>query len=515
MHIPYLPFLIGLLVLMLTTGCSQKPGEWMPLFDGTTLHGWRANEAAGTFGVEDGVILVSGPRSHLFYEGPVHGADFKNFEFEAEVMSEPGANSGVFFHTAFQDAGWPAQGFEVQVNNSHVGEGNYRERKMTGSLYGIRNQYKALVKDREWFRLRIRVEDRRVQVWVNDTVTVDYVEPVPPVDQPGDAAGRKIGHGTFALQGHDPGSTARFRNLRVRTLPATLKTPDTLLPVADDTYRKLLDLNRANVPVVDFHTHLKGTLTLQQALEKSRADGIYLGLAVNGGKGFPIETDEGIEEFRKRMEGQPLFIAMQAEGREWLQLFTPEAVAKFDYVFTDSMTWTDNSGKRMRLWMKDEVGEIKDPEAFMDTLVERTESILRQEPIDIYVNPTFLPAVIAGDYDKLWTDDRIRSVVTAAKEAQVAIEINNRYRIPSERFLRVARDEGVLFTCGTNNGGAEDLGRMEYCLEMVEKLGLKWQHFWVPGIYGQKAVLRKPWPKRVADARLGRMADAVIASRIP
>jgi hypothetical protein len=486
----------------------------MPLFDGATLQGWRANEAPDTFRVEDGAIVVSGPRSHLFYEGAVHGADFKNFEFEAEVMTAPGANSGVFFHTAFQDAGWPAQGFEVQINNSHVGEGNYRERKMTGSLYGVRNQYKALVKDNEWFRLRILVEDRQVRVWVNDTITVDYVEPVPPVHQPGDAAGRKLGHGAFALQGHDPGSTTRFRNLRVRTLPATLKTPETMLPVVDDTYRQLLELSRVNLPLVDFHTHLKGGLTLEQALAKSRADGIYLGLAVNGGKGFPIETDAGVEDFRKSMEGQPIFIAMQAEGREWLQLFTPEAVAKFDYVFTDSMTWTDDNGKRMRLWMKDEVGDIPDPQAFMETLVRRTEGILRNEPIDIYVNPTFLPDVIAKDYESLWTEARVRRVVAAAKDAQVAIEINNRYRIPSERFLRIARDEGILFTCGTNNGGAEDLGRMEYCLDMIRKLDLKWQHFWVPGSYGQKAVLRKPWPKRTASSPEDR-TRAAVAFRIP
>ena len=494
----FVPSLVALALFLILSGCASAPGEWLPLFDGSTLQGWRANENPETFRVEDGAIVASGPRSHLFYEGAVHGADFKNFEFEAEVLARPGANSGVFFHTAFQDDGWPSQGFEVQVNHSHVGTGSYRERKMTGSLYGVRNQYKSLANDDEWFTLNIRVEDRRVQVRVNGTLTVDYVEPVPPVEQPGDAAGRKIGNGTFALQGHDPSSTAYFRKLRVRTLPATLKTPEALLPEVDDTYRTILALSRANVPVVDFHTHLKGTLTLEQALEKSRADGIYLGLAVNGGKGFPIETDEGIEAFRKSMEGQPVFIAMQAEGREWLDLFSPEAAAKFDYVFTDSMTWTDDSGKRMRLWIADEVGEIANPQAFMDTLVKRTENILSTEPIDIYVNPTFLPDVLAADYETLWTEPRIRRVVNAARQAQVAIEINNRYQIPSERFLRIAKDEGVLFTCGTNNGGAEDLGRMEYCLEMIEKLDLQWQNFWVPGVYGEKAVLRKPWPGKNA-----------------
>ena len=121
------------------------------------------------------------------------------------------------------------------------------------------------------------------------------------------------------------------------------------------------------------------------------------GLAVNCGKGFPVETDEGALEFLKKMERQPVFIGMQAEGREWMDMFSPEVRAQFDYVFTDSMTFTDHRGERTRLWMPDEV-EVGDKQACMDMLVEKTVGILENEPIDIYVNPTFLPEVIAGDY---------------------------------------------------------------------------------------------------------------------
>jgi len=37
-------------------------------------------------------------------------------------------------------------------------------------------------------------------------------------------------------------------------------------------------------------------------------------------------------------------------------------------------------------------------------LVEKTVEILENEPIDIYVNPTFPPEVIADVYDRLWTE---------------------------------------------------------------------------------------------------------------
>jgi histidinol phosphatase-like PHP family hydrolase len=204
------------------------------------------------------------------------------------------------------------------------------------------------------------------------------------------------------------------------------------------------------------------------------------GLAVNCGKGFPVETDEGALEFLKEMEGQPVFIGMQAEGREWVDMFSPEVRAQFDYVFTDSMTFTDHRGNRTRLWMPDEV-EVGDEQAFMDMLVEKTVGILENEPIDIYVNPTFLPEVIAGDYDRLWTEKRMKAVIDAAVANHIAIEIGARYKLPSERFLRMAKEAGAKFTFGTNNTGADDLGDWSYPLEMQRSLELGWQDMFVPG----------------------------------
>jgi len=450
---------------------------WAPLFDGKSLKGWKAN-APGSFRVEDGAIVADGPRSHLFYTGPVRGADFKNFELRAEVMTRPGANSGVYFHSAWVDSGWPAaRGFEVQVNNTHRGEGNYLERKKTGSLYGVRNVYKAFAKDGEWFPLHIAVRGKQVQVRVNGLLVVDYVEPDPPV-LAGGATGQVLGHGAFALQCHDPGSKARFRNILVKPLPDDTPTPPGPRPVVDDVYRQIVELGARNYPMVDYHVHLKGGWTLEQALADSRRTGIQYGIAVNCGVGFPITNDAGIAQFLESMRGQPCFVAMQAEGREWVKMFSREAAAKFDYVFTDSMTWSDDNGRRMRLWIPEEVGAIPDPQAFMDLLVRRTVGVLA-EPIDIYVNPTFLPDVIARDYDRLWTPQRMERVVEALARHGVALEINNRYRIPSPAFIRMAKQAGVKFAFGTNNVDA-NLGRSEYGLQMVKECGLTWRDMFVP-----------------------------------
>ena len=179
--------------------------------------------------------------------------------------------------------------------------------------------------------------------------------------------------------------------------------------------------------------------------------------------------------------------------REWRKLFSPAAVARFDYVFTDSMTFFDQDGKRTRLWLKDEV-TVGDKQAFMDMLVARTLAILNEEPIDIYVNPTFIPDVIAAQYDTLWTPVRLNRIIEAAAKNGVAIEISSRYRLPKAPFIRAAKKAGVKFTLGTNNGD-HNLGRDEYSLQMVQQCGLTWEDMWMPKPEGQKPIQVKKLKK--------------------
>lgn len=246
---------------------------------------------------------------------------------------------------------------------------------------------------------------------------------------------------------------------------------------------------------VDYHVHPKGGLSVEDALRRSRESGIYYGLAINGGLGQPAPDDAGAEAFLKELAGKPVYTAFQAEGREWVGLFSNATLAKFDYIFTDGMTWSDDAGRRMRLWMPNEVGAIADPQRFMDMLVDRTVGIVTREPIDIYVNSTYIPDQLTAQYDALWTPARMKRVVDALASSGVAMEINNRRRIPSAAFIRMAREAGVKFACGTNNAGADDLGRNEYCAEMIKACDLRPEHFWTPAPEGRKAIQRKPLPR--------------------
>jgi len=462
---------------MLLLGCYAQTDEWITLFDGETLEGWTASENTDSWKIKDGALITAGERSHLFYSGDVLDHNFKNFEFSVDVKTQPEANSGIYIHTKLQEEGWPYDGYECQVLNSS-GEGSYVEHKMTGSIYAIRNVWKSVTPDNEWFNYRIKVQGKTIQTFINGALAAEYTEP-DEVYRPESFAGRLLSTGTFAFQCHDPGSVVAYKNIKVKPLADDLPTPGT--PPEDLEFEaQIVKLASDNFPLIDLHTHLKGGLIREEALAHARSYGYTYGIAVNCGIKMGFETEEELLNYLDTFEPTPFaWHAMQAEGREWLELFSDESRERFDYVFTDAMTWTNDNGKRMRLWIPSET-EVGDPQDFMDQLVDRIVGIVTNEPINIYVNPTYLPVDIADRYDELWTDARIDQVVKALVESGVALEINNRNRIPSATFIKKAKEAGVKFTIGTNNGGANDLGRMDYAIQIIGECGLTPQDMWIP-----------------------------------
>ena len=242
--------------------------------------------------------------------------------------------------------------------------------------------------------------------------------------------------------------------------------------------QKISELKEAGYDIVDYHGHLKGGLTMEQLLEHSKKTGISYGVAFNAGLGFPITDDSTLVATLEQYKDYPVYLAMQAEGREWVTMFKEENIKKFDYVFTDAMTWTDRKGRRMRLWMPEEVF-VDDKDDFMDQLVRKIVGVMENEPIDLYVNSTFIPVVLQDEYDALWTESRMDAVINAAVANDVAIEINARYKIPSATFIKRAKAAGVKFSLGTNNVGNE-LGTLDYSLQMIEECGLKPGDFFKP-----------------------------------
>jgi hypothetical protein len=218
-------------------GAAEGGGEegWVQLFNGKDLTGWKIHprpspdiaavipqekegKVVGYQGrlkdgtvvplwrVEDGLLIGSGPASHLFSER----GDYRDFRYRVEAMVNDGGNSGQYFRTEFGPR-FP-KGYEAQINATH------RDRIRTGSLFFPRIP-EVLVRDQaphkpgEWFMQEVTARGNHLVVAVNGKKTVDWKDPQST-----------YARGYFALQGHDPGTVVKFRKIEVLELPP-LKVP--------------------------------------------------------------------------------------------------------------------------------------------------------------------------------------------------------------------------------------------------------------------------------------------------
>jgi len=174
---------------------------WISLFNGKDLTGWKISDG-GEWKVVEGEIVTPPKVSHLFTD-----KEFKNFEYKVDAKTEPGSNSGLYFHTKFE-GGFPKTGFEVQVNQTHG------DPVKSGSLYNLVKLYSSPVKDGEWYTYHIIVKGKTIQVFINDKKLYEYVE-LPGVT----GVTNKLNQGSFAIQAHDPKSVVHYKNIKVKPLP--------------------------------------------------------------------------------------------------------------------------------------------------------------------------------------------------------------------------------------------------------------------------------------------------------
>ncbi|MCW5982784.1 MAG: DUF1080 domain-containing protein [Bryobacteraceae bacterium] len=169
--------------------------DWITMFNGKNLDGWKASERPESWKVEDGAIVGRGEVSHLFYMERQCG----DCEFMAEVKIADKANSGMYFRTAF-GPGFP-KGYEAQVNSTHT------DWKRTGSLYDFVNVKEQLVPPDTWFTQHIIAKGNHIVIKVNGKTTVDFVDEKNTYTK-----------GYLALQQHDPKSVVYYRNLKMKPL---------------------------------------------------------------------------------------------------------------------------------------------------------------------------------------------------------------------------------------------------------------------------------------------------------
>ena len=219
---------------------------WVELFDGRSLQGWRPSENKSSWKVVNGQLAADGPRSHLFYAGPVRGANFRNFELEVDVPGAAGLQLRGLLPHGVPGEGFSAEGLRSPDRQHRDGESGYMERKKTGSLYGIRNIYKQFIPDDQWFKIYVagaREERAGAAEW-------DAGGGLRRTDPAGDSGRRRArsGSSTAARSRCSATTTARMLSSAAFVFarcPTICPRPGGPAPVVDDDFRQIINIGPA------------------------------------------------------------------------------------------------------------------------------------------------------------------------------------------------------------------------------------------------------------------------------
>ncbi|MEP7323695.1 MAG: family 16 glycoside hydrolase [Saprospiraceae bacterium] len=402
---------------------SSTSSEWIELYNGKDFTGWKAaTEHDSTWTIADGVMQAFGDRCHLFYTGDQLKDGFKNFELIAQIKTHKLANSGIYFHTQYQAEGWPSKGFEIQVNNSHIGGGDYIEFKKTGSLYSVRNIYQTFTPDSVWYETRALVEGKHVQIWVDGMKIVDYIEPENPLMHGLDSA-HIIGMGTFALQGHDVKSKTQYKSIKVRRLPDDAGKDVGPAPVMMPWYDTMKVLQGRQFAFIDLNTH--STLSIDSLMSD------YYGYGINVSV---LKAPSSAGELSS-LSKQPVFKGLLVNTKDIKEI---NPATKSDYTIGVSTT-----------------------------LKEATE-LLNSGKINIW-----------SHHGEPLTAKNTGALIALAKKNNIAIEIDNEAKTPSMDVIAMAKSKGCRFTFA-NLVPSSKLEKSTYVFDVIKDIKLAYKDEWVP-----------------------------------
>lgn len=223
-------------------------------------------------------------------------------------------------------------------------------------------------------------------------------------------------------------------------------------------------------PLVDYHVHLSNELTIEKAIELAQKRNIKLGIVQHPGEYFGMKTDKQLAAYINNLRKYPVYVGLQPIYPGWAKNFSNALIEQLDYVLMDGIIIPSENGGWDYTWQVDYY--VENTESFMDRYMKHVTNILRNEPINIFAWPTFLPMAISKDYHKLWTNKRMDTIIQLAKNRNIAIEINEIAHVPDSRFITKAKKEGLKFTFGTDARN-DNAGRFNYCLQIVKECGLK------------------------------------------
>ena len=256
-------------------------------------------------------------------------------------------------------------------------------------------------------------------------------------------------------------------------------TPDFRYPKNDVTEALRAECKARGITITDWHLHIRGGMTPEMAAAREQASGILSSAMENHGREWNIHENAQLAAFAAaaRKVNPKMPVGTQVNDRDWFRQIDAATRAQLDYVLADTMIMGKlPDGRDRRLWLIKDISEIGDPEKWMERYMAHNLQVL-DEPISILANPTYLPTCIAGEYDRLWTEDRMRKVIAKAVEKGIALEIQAESPFPRAKFLKLAKKMGAKFSFGTNNFNPKpkDLSRW---LEVIDWLDLTGDDIW-------------------------------------
>lgn len=247
-------------------------------------------------------------------------------------------------------------------------------------------------------------------------------------------------------------------------------------PVAGETLRTPASPGPDELPLVDLHVHLTREFPIERMVKLAEERNATFGIVEHPAP-WAIKDDTDLRRHIEALRQYPVYVGLQPMEPGWDQRFSAEALARLDYVLMDPQSIPLPNGGFQRIWELQTY--VEDTEEFMARYMAHCLHVLEREPIQIFGWPLFLPVCIARDYYSLWTPERMQAIVSAARARSIAIEINDMSHTPDERFIRMAREQGLKFTFGSDARNA-DAGRLSYCKSVARRCGLTAADFYVP-----------------------------------
>jgi hypothetical protein len=206
--------LISCLYLSAVADAQQKKEQWISLFNGRDLTGWKQLNGKASYVVKDGAIVgttVSDePNSFLATE-----KNYTDFILELEFMVDPSMNSGIQFRSESRAdyMNGRVHGYQMEIDPSkRAWSGGIYDEARRLWLYSLEynEQGKTAFKNNQWNHYRIECLGKTVRTFVNGIPTAHLEDSI-------------LTSGFIALQVHSigkndqPGKQIKWRNIRIKT----------------------------------------------------------------------------------------------------------------------------------------------------------------------------------------------------------------------------------------------------------------------------------------------------------